>query len=430
MWLVLGATYFGFFANAIMFDVPLTTCVLIAVHGVLDLVDGRTRRGILVAGVAIGLGILLKGPVMLLDIAFVALVAPWWASDALRGRRARYFGAFGLALLIGVAIGLAWAIPAALHGGDAYARAIFLNQTFDRIEAVKGASAHGRPFWWYAMVFPLMLLPWPLVVRGTWAGFRALLDDRAIRLGLVWVVPTFVAFSLIGGKQPHYLLPAIPGVALVLAVALERAALRIRTGLFGLALIAVGLTFAWISVHPPARLTDAYLGDTSIAWGLGIVVVGAALLAFSRRITEPAWPALATLAVVLIIKLAIVQGPGERYNVSPISTEIASAQARGQPIVCLGWHHGVFEFAGRLTQPLPVIESMEAFTEWTRLHPDGLAVSFYGRFRFRAKPVFTQPFRGVEVSIWKASDALVSGVDPSVEHIREAGDSGEESSDD
>jgi 4-amino-4-deoxy-L-arabinose transferase-like glycosyltransferase len=430
MWIVLGATYFGFFANAIMFDVPLTTCVLLAVHGLLDLVEGRTRRGVLVGGCAIGLGILLKGPVMLLDIAFVALGAPWWAADALRGRRARYFGAFGAVFLLGAGIGLAWAIPAALHGGDEYARAIFFNQTFDRIEAVKGASAHGRPFWWYAVVFPLMLLPWPLVVRGSWTRLRALLDDRAIRLGLVWVLPTFVAFSLIGGKQPHYLLPAIPGVALVLAVAIERAALRIHTGFFGLALIAVGLAFAWISVHPPARLTDAYLGDTSIAWGIGIVLIGVALLAFSRSITEPAWPALATLGVVLIIKLAIVQGPGERYNVSPISAEIAAAQGRGQPIVCLGWHHGVFEFAGRLKEPLTVIEGMDEFAEWTRQHPDGLAVSFYGRFRFRAKPEFTQPFRGVEVSIWKAADAIASGVDPSVAHSREGSDAGDDAADD
>ncbi|MEO7433179.1 MAG: glycosyltransferase family 39 protein [Dokdonella sp.] len=430
MWLVLGAIYFGFFANAIMFDVPLTTCVLLAVHGLLDLVEGRSRRGILVTGVAIGLGILLKGPVMLLDIAFVALGAPWWARDALRGRRARYFGVFGLAFLLGVAIGLAWAIPAALHGGDAYARAIFLNQTFDRIEAVKGASAHGRPFWWYAAVFPLMLLPWPLVMRGSWQRLRSLQDDRAVRLGLAWVVPTFVAFSLIGGKQPHYLLPAIPGVALILAVALERGALRVRTGVFGLVLIAVGVAFGWISQHPPSHFSDAYFGDTSVAWAIGIAVIGAAMLVSSRRAIEPAWPALATLAVVLIIKIAIVQGPGERYDVSRIATQIAAAQQRGKPIVCLGWHHGVFEFAGRLKEPLLVIEGMNEFATWTQQHPDGLAVSFYARFRFRATPVFTQPFRGVEVSIWNATEALASGVDPAVEHVRDGGDSGEEATDD
>lgn len=426
MWFVLGAIYFVTFANAIMFDVPLATCVLLAVHGIVDLVDGRTRRGILVAGVAIGLGILVKGPVMLLDIAFVALGAPWWAPLQLQGRRARYFGAFGLAFLLGAAIGLAWAIPAALHGGDAYARAIFLNQTFDRIEAVKGASTHGRPWWWYGIVFPLMLLPWPLVIRGAWTKLRALADERAVRLGIAWVVPTFVAFSLIGGKQPHYLLPAIPGVALVLACAFDHGALRARSGLFALLLITVGVGAALLPHYSATRVAFEYVGDTSPWWGVAIAAIGVGLLLAARRAAHPAWLAVTTLVLVLIVKLAVVQGPGERYDMRPISAELHAAQERGQPVVHLGWHHGVYEFAGRLTRPLPVLEDMEAFTAWAQQHPDGLVASFYGRFRFRAKPVFTQPFRGVEVSIWKASDALASGVDPEVAHTREAGEDASE----
>ncbi|MEO5624892.1 MAG: glycosyltransferase family 39 protein [Dokdonella sp.] len=427
MWFLLGAIYFAAFANAIMFDVPLATCVLFAVHGLLDLVEGRTRRGVLVTGAAIGLGILVKGPVMLLDIASIALTAPWWAPDALRERRARYFGAFAFAFLLGAAIGLAWAIPAALHGGDAYARAIFLNQTFDRIEAVKGASAHGRPIWWYAVVFPLMLLPWPLVFRASWTKVRALAGDRAVRLGLCWVVPTFIAFSLIGGKQPHYLLPAIPGVALMLGIGLDRGALRVRVHLFALFLVGLGILFAMIPHYASTRDTYEYFGDTSPFWGVAVATIGIGMLFCARRIEHPAWPALATLALVLMVKLAVIEGPGDRYDMRPISAQVAAAQSSGQPIVHLGWHHGVYEFAGRLTQPLPVLGDSDAFAAWARQHPDGLVVSFYGRFRFRAKPLFTQAFRGVEASIWRASDALASGVDPAVAHTRDAS---EDASDD
>lgn len=419
MWIVLGTLYFAAFANAIMFDVPLTACVMLAVHGVLDLVEARNRRGVLVLGVAIGLGILVKGPAVLLPIAFVALAAPWWAAAQLQGRRARYFGAFGLAFLLGAAIGLAWAIPAALHGGDAYARAIFLNQTFDRIEAVKGASTHGRPWWWYGAVFPLMLLPWPLVVRGSWTQLRALGNERAMRLALAWVVPTFVAFSLIGGKQPHYLLPAIPAVALALALALERGALRVRSGLFAVVLIGVGIGFALLPHYAATRATYAYVGDTSAWWGVGVAVLGAVLLLFSRQARAACWPALATLALVLIVKLAVVQGPGERYDMGPVSAQVRAAQDRGQPIAHLGWHHGVYEFAGRLTQPLPALSSGAQFAEWAKAHPDGLVMSFYRRYRFRATPVYTRPFRGGEVSIWRVSDALASGIDPSIEHIHD-----------
>jgi 4-amino-4-deoxy-L-arabinose transferase-like glycosyltransferase len=424
IWILLGAVYFAAFANAIMFDVPLTTCALLAVHGICDLAQGRARRGVLLTGVAIGLGILVKGPVMLLDIAFVAVAAPWW-SDRLDGKRARYFGQLGLAILLGAGIALAWAIPAALHGGPDYARAIFLNQTFDRIEGVKGASTHGRPWWWYCVVFPAMLLPWPLVIRGSWSKLRDLIREPALRIALVWVVPTFIAFSVIGGKQPHYLLPAVPAVALGLAFALERGALRVRSGVFALFLIVLGIFLA-LAPHYASRANLGFVEDGSYGWGIALAALGALLFAAGRYARDPMLPALAMLIVVLLIKLAVIEGPGRRYDMQPIGAQIAAAQQRGQPLVGLGWHHGAFEFAGRLQQPLPTLDTVADFEAWAKQHPDGLVLSFYRRFRFAAKPVFTQPFRGIEVSIWTVRDALASGLDPNVSHSDEAEDTSDD----
>jgi 4-amino-4-deoxy-L-arabinose transferase-like glycosyltransferase len=426
MWFLLGAIHFAAFANAIMFDVPLTTCVLLALHGVLDLAAGRARRGVLVAGVAIGLGILVKGPVMLLDIAFPALFAPWWYS-ALGERRGRYFGNFGLAVLLGAAIALAWAIPAALHGGSEYAHAIFLNQTFDRIEATRDISTHARPIWWYLAVFPLMLLPWPLAIRGAWTKLRALGDNGAWRFGLVWAIPTFIAFSLIGGKQPHYLLPIIPAVALLLAFAVERGALRVRAGLTGVVLIALGIVMALLPHFSFARPVLAYVGQIAPVWGVAVAALGLALLVLRRRLSAPMWPALAMVAVSLLVKLAILGGTGQRYDLDAIAARIREAQQHGQPIMHMGWHHGVYEFAGRLTQPLETLDSEAQFATWAQQHPDGLVVTSYRRYRFRAAPVYAQRFRGGEVSIWTARDALASGIDPTIAHTAASGeDAGDE----
>src|SRR5690606_29350754 len=55
VWILLGTIYFGAFANAIMFDVLLTTCVLLGVHGICDLAGARARRGVALTGGAIGL---------------------------------------------------------------------------------------------------------------------------------------------------------------------------------------------------------------------------------------------------------------------------------------------------------------------------------------------------------------------------------------
>lgn len=412
MWILLGAVYFAGFANAIMFDVLLATCVLLTLHGICDLADGRLRRGVLVAGIAIGLGILAKGPAMLLSIAFVALSAPWWNVQALQGSRTRYFGALGLAILCGAAIALAWAIPAALHGGADYAHAIFLSQTVDRIEGVQGASTHGLPWWWYLVVFPLMLLPWPLVLRGEWAGLSALRNERALRFAAAWLLPTFVAWSLIAGKQPHYLLPMIPGVALAAALALDRGGWRVRSGLFALLLIATGIALAYLPHYASTHGGNAFVDNTWPGWGVIVALIGAALLAFAPRFHHPAWPALAMVACLLVFKLAIIQGPGIRYDVRQVAAEVRAAQDRGQPIMHMGWHHGLYEFAGRLTQPLPTLGTDSELAAWARAHPDGLVISFYRRFRYRATPLYTQPFRGGQLSIWNVRDALASGVDP------------------
>jgi 4-amino-4-deoxy-L-arabinose transferase-like glycosyltransferase len=421
--LLLGMLYFAAFANAIMFDVLLTTCALLALHGIVDLVEDR-RRGILLAGLGIGLGILAKGPVLLLDIGFAAVLAPWWNRGIPRGN-GRYFGALIAAILLGAVIALAWAIPAALHGGPEYAHAIFLAQTVDRIQGVK-TGTHAQPIWWYIVWLPVMLLPWPLALRTRGASLRTLLRERGARLALAWVLPTLIVFSLIGGKQAHYLLPLLPGVALLFAIALDRSVLEIRAGVAAIMLMAAGIALALLPGYAATRPNLDFVANTSPWWGAGVTVIGIALLIFAKRIRDPLWPALATVAVVLLFKLAVIQGPGVRYDVRAIAAQVHAAQQRGQPIAHLGWHHGVYEFPGRLTEPLPVL-TLDEFPKWVAEHPNGLIITFYRRFRFRAEPIYSQPFRGVQVSIWNARDALASGVDPNVSHAR---DDSEDTSDD
>jgi 4-amino-4-deoxy-L-arabinose transferase-like glycosyltransferase len=266
-----------------------------------------------------------------------------------------------------------------------------------------------------------MLLPWPLVLRGRIDAMKALVRERGARLALAWVLPTVVAFSLIGGKQAHYLLPLLPGVALLFAVALDRGGFAVRVGLASIVLIAAGLVLAFLPGYAATRPNLALVSDTSPVWGALVAAIGVAMLVFSKRIQGALWPALAMVAVVLLFKLALIQGPGVRYDVRKIAAEVHAAQERGQPIAHLGWHHGVYEFAGRLTKPLPALTLAE-LPAWVAEHPDGLVISFYRRFRFRAEPIYTQPFRGVEVSIWNAKEALASGVDPNASHARDDGD--------
>jgi len=62
----------------------------------------------------------------------MVLLALWWSEEAARHQGLWYLRLLG-ALLVGAAIALAWAVPAALRGGDAYAHDIFWGLTADRM---------------------------------------------------------------------------------------------------------------------------------------------------------------------------------------------------------------------------------------------------------------------------------------------------------
>lgn len=235
-------------------------------------------------------------------------------------------------------------------------------------------------------------------------------------------MPTFIAFSLIGGKQPHYLLPVIPAFALLVGAAVDRGGWSVRSGLLAASLVPIGLFAAWLPGYAIAHGGPIVLEDVSPGWGFGIAALGMVMLVFARRLHGPTWPALAALACALMIKLAIVQGTGTRYDIRLAGAQVHALQEQQRPIVHMGWHHGVYEFAARQTEPLQTLHDIAELERWAAKHPDGLVMSFYERFRFRAKPVFTTPFRGAEVSIWNVREALASGVDKDAEHSRDAAD--------
>jgi 4-amino-4-deoxy-L-arabinose transferase-like glycosyltransferase len=72
--------------------------------------------------------------------------------------------------------------------------------------------AHDRPFWWNLPLLPIMLSPW-LLWGGLWKAVAGLYRgglDRCSRMCLYWILLVLAIFSLVAGKQPHYLLPLFP----------------------------------------------------------------------------------------------------------------------------------------------------------------------------------------------------------------------------
>jgi 4-amino-4-deoxy-L-arabinose transferase-like glycosyltransferase len=164
-WLLLGGLLWPGFYTMVQFDLLLAGAVLLALIGLVRAWQGAAR-GWWWMGLGIGLGVLAKGPVVLLHVLPVALLAPWWARERRPPSWPRWYGGLLLALALGAAIGLAWAWPAALAGGEAYRQAIFFGQHAGRM----GAEApHAEPWWLYLALLPVMLAPWSLWPR-VWQG--------------------------------------------------------------------------------------------------------------------------------------------------------------------------------------------------------------------------------------------------------------------
>ena len=133
-----------------------------------------------------------------------------------------------LALLGGAALILAWAIPAAWAGGEAYRNAIFWGQTAHRMV---DSFAHRAPAWFYLAWLPLMLAPWLLWPRW-WRNWRALpgalRQDSGLRLALLGTLFCLAFFSFVSGKRVHYLLPEFTLFALLAARALAASSVGCR----------------------------------------------------------------------------------------------------------------------------------------------------------------------------------------------------------
>lgn len=204
------------YGSVIMFDTLLGVWTLGAMLVLWRLSQGAQFKWWLVYGGLLGLGILTKGPVALVYMLPCALLAKAWQQDVVAG----WWKGLTLSVLMATTLALFWAIPAALQGGDEYTQKIFVTQSAGRMV---NAFDHREPFWFYGPVligFLLPLLLWPSVWRGAKTYLRAPDHKRVVRFILCWIVPAFVFFTAINSKSIHYMIPILPGFAVLAALAL------------------------------------------------------------------------------------------------------------------------------------------------------------------------------------------------------------------
>jgi len=396
-WVLTGSVLFTAFASWVQIDLLLVLCTLLAMSGLLDASRGR-HAGWLLTAAGIGLGVLAKGPVILLHVLPAALLAPLWLARPARGWSSWYAGLL-VSVLIGAALALAWAIPAALAGGEAYREAILWGQTANRLVQ---SFAHAHPPWWYLPWLAVLFAPWCFL---SWLWREVLrarpAADAGLRFCLAWLLPVFILLSLVSGKQVKYLLPLLPAFALLLARVLSmmpQDPVPQRPWLLAVVLLLLG----GLGMLLPAYLDQAaWINTVSPLWGGLLVLAAVILVRLSplRPLQYPRLLALLAAAVVVIAQVGVFRAAAPAYDLQAASEFVAAAQAGEHQVAALTGYHGQFGFYGRLTRPILQLESTEGLA-WARAHPRDYLV-IRGRQVTRVPPeaVFTQHYRGGYLAI-------------------------------
>jgi 4-amino-4-deoxy-L-arabinose transferase-like glycosyltransferase len=396
--IVLGTMLWAIFQQLVLFDTLLTACVLLGVTGAVEAWRSHRRGAWALVALGVGLGVLAKGPVTLLHLLPLLLLAPWWmGTERPAGWRGWYAGT-ALAVLGGAALALAWAIPAAVAGGPEYARMIFLRQTTERMVS---SFAHRRPPWWYVPQLPLLLFPWalwPPLWRAT-RRLRGTLDDAGVRFCLAWCVPVFVGFSLISGKQVHYLLPVVPAFALLAARLLDDLDVQYRPSTLPALGLLLGSIVLLAAPHVPVAMRAATWLAAVPAWP-GVVLMGTGLafaIVLARSTLPRAVLALAVMPAVALVVLAagVLPAAVPAYDMRPTADTLRALERDGVTIAHAGPYAGQYHFTGRLEHALVVLPP-EEIDAWLDAAPKRAAVVYRRRSDTTtvAHPVlFEHPYR-------------------------------------
>lgn len=413
--LVLGALFWTLFTTMTMFDMLHAACTLGGLLGLILVVRGRRWGGFLLFGLSIGVGVVGKGPAILVHLLPVALSAPVWARRL--GYQAgwrRWYAGVAASVALGAGIGLSWALPAAAAGGEEYRDAILWGQSAGRMV---DSFAHGRPFWWFATVLPVMVLPWviwPAVWRAVGGQWREMTTDGGARFCLIWFGAAFVAFSAISGKQPHYLVPEFPALGLLLAYMISGAVSgaghafwrpidRILPALLFLVIVTVIAVVFHFDLKP-SWATSA--GDAQL-WPLTGLVL-AILLCWRVKagavFVRVGALTVASVAAVLVIHLALRPLMAESHDFREFSATLKSFEDRGYDFVTFGKYHGQFHFLGRLSKPFGVVDGPVTLDAWLKHHPKAIIVALHETLVDEKVPVASTRFRGRVIGAWRSDE--------------------------
>lgn len=197
-------------------DLPLTVMLTAALVSAARAWESPQLRWGLLAGVALGLAVLAKGPVAILLFLGVCLASSFLSGEY-RWTWKQTIG--GMATFIAVAFPWFWWVWE--ENGYNFLATFFLNHHLARF--ISPLHHHSQPIWFFVVVLPLGFFPWTFFLISSWARlwsrrtqWNKTHEWRQLFLW-VWALLPLIFFSLSSSKLPGYILPILPPLAILVA---------------------------------------------------------------------------------------------------------------------------------------------------------------------------------------------------------------------
>lgn len=263
---------------------------------------------------AIGCGLMLKGPVILIPSLATPLAMAWVDRNFTLWRRLRPSWGW----LISLAILLPWCVAiGVVSHGEFFRNAVGTN-FLGKVSS--GQQAHGLPPGYHVLVFLIAFWPGSFFVAATLPAIWKNRTTQAVKYLLCWILPHWLVFEAIATKLPHYVLPTYPSIAILTAGMLVRGApvwnewpkaiwARVLLGVYGIAWLLVGLA---LSVAGPVLLwkVEHFVSPAALILAAGCLpLIGLAAALIWKSELRKALLTSAACAALLYVGLFLVVVP-------------------------------------------------------------------------------------------------------------------------
>ncbi len=214
-------------------DVPLTLFMMLGALGLFSRLHGAHWISLAVAYVALGLALLMKGPVPVALVSLILMIYLAWVRP--KGIEGGYQWWWRKVILLHPLLGTAvmlsiaapWYIAAGLASKGAFYQEFFINQNFGR---AMGTVNHQNPFWFYIPIYFAGFFPWSVFTLFEMRRYFSLLKKRWVLtrranlelFAIIWTVFVLVLFTVLKTKLATYILPIAPALAILSGSMLDR----------------------------------------------------------------------------------------------------------------------------------------------------------------------------------------------------------------